>query len=111
MINGKVVLVKHGYSDEEDLNEYELSREIRDPKQRWINRIIRSMKDYYKKCPYYDARSNECFIMFNAEENKCPREGKYEGCPILEEFLAKRYEELKKSGRPIPYDFRDITLY
>ena len=103
--------MRYGYSDEEDLNEYELKREIKDPKQRWIVRIVRSMKDYYKKCPYYDIRSGDCFILFNTEDHKCPREGRYEGCPILEAFLASRYDELKKKGKPIPYDFRDLALY
>jgi len=45
------------------------------------------------------------------EDNKCLRDGKYEGCPILEEFLAERYDELKKRGRPIPYDFRDLAIF
>lgn len=102
--------MKYGYSDEEDLNEYELKKEIKDPKQRWVIRIIRSMKNYYKKCPYYDIKSGECFIKLNVEDTKCTREGKYEGCPILEAFLAERYEELKKRGKPIPYDFRDLAI-
>ncbi len=63
--------MRYGYSDEEDLNEYELKREIKDPKQRWIVRIVRSMKDYYKKCPYYDTKSGDCFILFNTEDHKC----------------------------------------
>lgn len=103
--------MRYTYNDEGDLNEFELRREVKDPRQKWIIRIVKSMKMYYKKCPYFDTKSGDCFISFNSNDNKCHRDGKYEGCPILEAFLGQRYDELKRKGKPIPYDFRDITLY
>lgn len=98
------------YIDESDVSELELKKDVKDPKLKWIERIIKSIKMYYKKCPYYDLRTGICFIAYDREDNKCKREGKYENCPILEKFLAKRYDEIKASGKPLPYDFRDLAL-
>lgn len=96
--------------DEEDISELELKKEPQDPKSKWINRIIRSIKMYYKRCPYYDTKTGICFIAYDREDNRCRREGRYEGCVILEQFLARRYDEIKASGKPLPYDFRDLAL-
>ena len=103
--------MRYAYQDEGDLSEFELKREVQDPKQKWIMRIIKSMKMYYRKCPYFDNKTGMCFISFTQEDNRCRRDGRYEGCPILESFLGHRYDELKAQGKPIPYDFRDLTLY
>lgn len=103
--------MRHAYQDEEDLNEFELRKEVKDPRQKWIIRIIRSMRMYYKKCPYFDPKTNACFISFMGSDDKCHRDGKYEGCPVLEGFLGRRYDELRAKGKPVPYDFRDLTLY
>ncbi len=97
-------------SDEDDFNEFELRKEIKDPKRKWADRIVKSIKIYYKKCPYFDLHSSDCFIMEGGRGGKCPRDGKYEGCPVLEAFLVKRYDEIKAKGKTLPYDFRDLAL-
>lgn len=99
-------------SFEEDMSEYELEQRrssSKDPKQRWINKIISSIQRYYKKCPHYDFKTGMCLIM-DSDNPKCPRDGRYEGCPILEEFLSKKYDYYKSKGVNPPYDFRDLAL-
>ena len=98
------------YIDEGEISELELKKEAKDPKSKWIARILKSIKMYYKRCPYYDTKTGICFISYDREDNRCRREGKYEDCPILEAFLAKRYDEIKAKGKPLPYDFRDLAL-
>ncbi len=96
---------------EEEIEELELKEKaVQDPKQKWIMRIIRSMKSCYRRCPYFDTKSGQCLIKFTDEDKKCRRDGKYEGCAVLERFLASRYDEIKRSGKPLPYDFRDLAL-
>ncbi len=98
------------YYEDTDISEFEIEKRPTDPKSKWIQRIIKSISMYYKRCPYYDPKTGMCFIAYNRRDNKCPRDGKYEGCKVLEEFLSKRYDEIKSSGKPLPYDFRDLAL-
>ena len=98
------------YIEETDISEFDLKAKPADPKTKWIQRIIKSISMYYKRCPYYDMKTRICFIAYDRESNICPRDGKYEGCKILEEFLSKKYDEIKASGKPLPYDFRDLAL-
>ena len=101
---------KNQFFEEGDISEYELHEKPSDPKTKWIQRIIRSISMYYKRCPYYDMKTGICFIAYDREDNRCPREGRYEGCKILENFLARRYDEIVASGKPLPYDFRDLAI-
>ncbi len=98
------------YREDSDISEFELKKEVKDPRTKWVMRIIKSIKKYYKKCPYYDMKTSICFIAYERKDNKCPRDGRYDGCPVLEQFLEKRYDEIKASGKPLPYDFRDLAL-
>ncbi len=82
-------------------------KERRDPKKRWIMRMLRSAKQYHKMCPYYDKRTGKCFLKLG---ERCERDGKFDGCPVFIEWLSKKYDELKAKGRPLPMDFLDLTL-
>ncbi len=78
-----------------------------DEKQRWISRMIRSAKHQHKICPYYDKKTQMCFLALGS---KCDRDGRFENCPRFREFLEKKYEEYKKKNKPLPLDFSDIVL-
>ncbi|NPA04810.1 MAG: hypothetical protein GXO09_01765 [Crenarchaeota archaeon] len=82
-------------------------KERRDPKKRWVNRMMKSAKQYHKMCPYYDKRTGNCFLKLG---ERCERDGKFDGCPVFIEWLSKKYDELKAKGRPLPMDFLDLTL-
>ncbi len=88
------------------LNQVE-EREKKDPKRRWVMRMLRSAKQYHKMCPYYDKRTGRCFLKLG---EKCERDGKFDGCPVFIEWLSQKYDELKAKGRPLPMDFLDLTL-
>lgn len=81
-------------------------RNNRDPKKRWIARMVRSAKQYHKMCPYYDKRTGKCFLKLG---ERCDRDGRFDGCPVFISWLAERYDELKSKGRPLPMDFLDLT--
>jgi hypothetical protein len=78
-----------------------------DEKQRWVNRILKSAKQYHKMCPYFDKRTKMCFISMGA---KCDREGKFDTCPVFRAFLERKYDEYKAKNRPLPLDFTDVVL-
>ncbi len=79
----------------------------KDPKTAWVERMMRSAKKYYKRCPYFDHKTKICFITLG---EKCTREGKFDGCPIFLDFLRKKYDEYTSKGRPLPTDFLDISV-
>ena len=82
---------------------------VRDEKmERWVQKMLRSARKYHKLCPYYDKKTQQCFIRLG---EKCDRDGKFETCPVFIEFLEKRYMEYTKSGKPLPMDFLDLSLY
>jgi len=85
----------------------EQETKTKDPKKRWINRMLKSAKMYHKMCPYYDKRTGKCFLKMGG---KCEREGKFDGCPVFIEWLSKKYDELKEKGVPLPMDFQDLVL-
>ncbi|ADI31213.1 hypothetical protein [Staphylothermus hellenicus] len=91
---------------QEALGKAEKKEEV-DEKQKWIQRMIRSAKHHHKICPYYDKKTGMCFLTLG---EKCPRDGRYETCPVFREFLEKKYEEYKSKGLPLPVDFADITI-
>jgi len=73
-------------------------KEKKDPKKRWVQRMMRSAKQYHKMCPYYDKRTGKCFLKLG------------ERCPVFIEWLSQKYDELKSKGKPLPMDFLDLTL-
>jgi len=87
--------------------------ERRDPKRAWVDRMVRSAKLYHKICPYYDKKTSGCFIkqLKMLKKAKCDRDGRFEGCPVFIEFLEGVYDKLKRSGEPLPVDFRDIPMF
>ncbi len=87
-------------------------KERSDPKNRWIARMFRSARQYYKLCPYYDKKTGDCFIkktMPGYTGTKCDREGRFDTCPVFQDFLTKKYEEYKARGRPLPVDFFEVV--
>ncbi len=91
----------------ESVDEAEAAAARKDPKRKWVNQIMRSAKKYHKLCPYYDKRTNKCFLKLGG---KCDRAGKLDGCPVFIEYLEKKYDEIKAKGKPLPMDFLDLVL-
>ncbi|MET1101709.1 MAG: hypothetical protein ABWW69_04445 [Pyrodictiaceae archaeon] len=88
------------------MNQFE-EKDRRDPKKRWVLRMLRSAKQYHKMCPYYDKRTGKCFLQLG---ERCDRDGRFDGCPVFIAWLSKKYDELKSKGKPLPMDFLDLTL-
>jgi len=82
-------------------------REKRDPKKRWVQRMIRSAKLHHKICPYYDKKKGTCFKLLGG---KCVREGRFENCPVFIQFLERKYDEIVALGKPLPVDFEDPLI-
>ncbi len=91
---------------QEDVLGKALSKEEKqkDPKKRWVQKMIRSAKLHHKICPYFDRKKKLCFLKLG---EKCPYEGKFDNCPIFVQFLEKRYDEITAAGKPLPADFED----
>jgi len=79
----------------------------KDQKAVWVERMMKSARKYYKRCPYFDHKTKMCFITLG---EKCTREGKYDGCSVFLDFLKKKYDEYTSKGRPLPTDFLDISI-
>ncbi len=95
---------------EKDLAEALMEKQekrVVDEKQKWVNRILKSAKQYHKLCPYFDKRTKMCFI---AMGTKCDREGRFETCPVFRSFLERKYDEFKAKNKPLPLDFADVVL-
>ncbi len=78
-----------------------------DQKKKWVDKMLKSAKKYHKICPYYDKKTNACFLKLGS---KCDRDGKYDTCPVFIEFLENKYDKIVKSGRPLPVDFMDPLI-
>lgn len=74
---------------------------------RWVQRMLKSAKQYHKLCPYFDKKTKQCFIILGG---KCDREGKFDTCPVFLKFLENKYNEYVSKGRIPPSDFLDITI-
>lgn len=87
--------------------EAEEEKKEKGPKEAWVERMIRSARQYHKRCPYFDHKTKICFITLG---DKCTRDGRFEGCNVLIEFLEKKYDEFTSRNRPLPSDFLDIGV-
>ena len=94
---------------EEDLRKALVKEERgqKDPKKRWVAKMVRSAKLHHKICPYFDRKKKSCFLKLGA---RCPYDGKFDNCPIFVEFLERRYDEIVKAGKPLPADFEDPLI-
>lgn len=83
------------------------------PEKKWIQKMIRSAKQYHKLCPYYDKKTKQCLLMVTVEgrQDRCDRDGKFENCPIFIKFLEKVYTYYKSKGKSLPNDFQDVVNY
>lgn len=81
-------------------------------KSKWIERMVRSAKQTYKLCPYFDKKMNSCFIKMIKSQRKtrCDREGKFDTCPTFMDFMGEQYDKLVESRKQLPQDFRDLQL-
>lgn len=79
---------------------------------KWIEKIIKSAKQSYKLCPYFDKKTGSCFIKMVRSQKKarCDREGKFDTCPIFIGFVGEQYDRLSVSQKVLPQDFRDLQL-
>ncbi len=87
------------------------SLEKENGKKRWILRMVKSAKSQHKLCPYYDKKTQVCFLkvtMYN-QQGKCDREGRFDGCPMFIEFLSKVYDEYTSKRKVLPNSFQDIV--
>ncbi|MCS7099158.1 MAG: WbqC family protein [Sulfolobales archaeon] len=87
------------------------SKQLTD-KAKWIEKIVKSAKQSYKLCPYFDKKTNSCFVkmMKSQKKAKCDREGKFDTCPVFAEFIGEQYDKLVALNRVLPQDFRDLQL-
>lgn len=74
---------------------------------RWVQRMLKSAKQYHKLCPYYDKKTKKCFLTLGG---KCDRDGKFDACPVFVSFLENKYREFVSRGRTPPSDFLDVTI-
>ena len=82
-----------------------------DSKRRWILKIMKSAKSQHKLCPYYDKKTQICFLtvtMYN-QQGKCDREGRFDGCPVFLTFLEKVYDQYTSKKKALPNSFQDIV--
>jgi len=82
-----------------------------DGKGRGIAKIMKSAKSQHKLCPYYDKKTQVCFLkvtMFS-QQGKCDREGKFDGCPLFTQFLEKIYDDYTSKRKALPNSFQDIV--
>ena len=81
-------------------------------KSKWIERIVRSAKQSYKLCPYFDKKLGSCFIkmMRSQKKARCDREGRFDTCPVFIEFIGEQYDRLVERSEALPQDFRDLQL-
>ncbi len=81
-------------------------------KPKWIEKMVKSAKQTYKLCPYFDKKMNSCFIkmMKSQKKTKCDREGKFDTCPTFMDFMGEQYDKLVGSWKALPQDFRDLQL-
>ncbi|MEM1851694.1 MAG: hypothetical protein QW065_00075 [Acidilobaceae archaeon] len=79
--------------------------------KKWVSLMMRSAKKYHRLCPYFDKKTLVCLISVNVEgkQEKCGREGKFEGCPVLAKLLEKAYKHYKERGKALPKDFQDVV--
>ncbi|AFH42112.1 hypothetical protein [Fervidicoccus fontis] len=76
-------------------------------KDKWIQKMIKSAKKHHKLCPYFDKKTQKCFIRLG---KTCDRDGKFDMCPTFMEFLSSKYDEYVSKNKPLPVDFMDIVL-
>ncbi len=74
---------------------------------KWVQRMLKSAKQYHKLCPYFDKKTKQCFLSLGG---KCDREGKFDTCPVFMKFLENKYNEYVSKGRIPPSDFLDVAL-
>jgi hypothetical protein len=81
-----------------------------DGKRRWVLKMIKSAKSQHKLCPYYDKKTQVCFLMvtMNNQQVKCDREGRFDGCPTFTGFLERIYDEYTAKKKALPNSFQDI---
>jgi len=81
-------------------------------RSKWVERIVKSAKQTYKLCPYYDKKTLSCFIKMMKSERKpkCDREGKFDTCPVFAEFIGEQYDKLVETSQVLPQDFRDLQI-
>ncbi len=103
-----MIIMSYKVSEEEIKKALDLEAKAKkDPKKRWVERMIRSAKQYHKICPYYDKKTVACFLRLG---EKCDRDGRFEACPVFIAFLEKKYDEITKAGKPLPVDFLDPLI-
>ncbi|ADL18689.1 hypothetical protein ASAC_0282 [Acidilobus saccharovorans 345-15] len=82
-----------------------------DGKRRWVIKMIKSAKSQHKLCPYYDKKTQICFLMvtMNNQQGKCDREGRFDGCPMFTNFLERVYDDYTAKKKVLPNSFQDIV--
>ncbi|MCE4615359.1 MAG: hypothetical protein F7B60_07530 [Desulfurococcales archaeon] len=82
-----------------------------DAKNRWVNKMLNNAKRKHRLCPYYDKKTQACFLMLTLKgtEGKCDRDGRFDNCPIFIEYLEKAYQHYVEKKKPLPADFQDLV--
>ncbi|MEB3825828.1 MAG: hypothetical protein LRS47_04085 [Desulfurococcales archaeon] len=82
-----------------------------DAKNRWVKRMMESAKRKHRLCPYYDKKTQSCFLMLTLKgvDGKCDRDGRFDNCPIFIEYLEKAYQHYTEKKKTLPSDFQDLV--
>ncbi|MEM4592392.1 MAG: hypothetical protein QW196_03235 [Sulfolobales archaeon] len=98
-------------ADQQSLSQSTASKQLTE-RARWVEKIIKSAKQTYKLCPYFDKKTSSCFIkmMKSQKKAKCDREGKFDTCPVFVDFIGEQYDKLVVTQKVLPQDFRDLQL-
>lgn len=98
-------------SEQQHFSQSSSSKQLAE-RAKWVEKIIKSAKQSYKLCPYFDKKTSSCFIkmMRSQKKAKCDREGKFDTCPVFIDFIGEQYDKLITSSKVLPQDFRDLQL-
>lgn len=82
-----------------------------DGKKKWMLKMIKSAKAKHKLCPYFDKKTAQCFLRLTMknQHGKCDRDGRFDNCPILLEFLERVYDDFSSKKKSLPNNFQDIV--
>lgn len=82
-----------------------------DAKKKWVTKMIKSAKNQYKLCPYFDKKTVQCFLMLTMKNKyaKCDRDGRFDNCPLFLEYLDRVYESFNRDKKTLPSNFQDIV--
>jgi len=93
-------------SDRDELLKGEEAKALTE-KDKWVQRMLKSAKQLHKICPYFDKKTQMCFLKLGS---KCDRDGKFDVCPVFKQFIENKYDYYKSKNLPLPVSFADLVI-